>query len=427
MSDPQGVLTALESTPALLISLVREIPEILRRRRPQPGKWSAHEHFCHLVVQQPPMLERLERMLTEENPLIAPLNPSPEEEAGALLELDLDEAAQRFTVDRAELLARLRALSHEAWERRAEHPEIAGYTIFRLARQILLHDMLHGFRIEELLFRKEWPEAAGTGPQAVPVEKGIPGARAAMRPGEINLLGPFEVPGLAPRLVRVYLPLGYEPSGPRFGLYLFDGQNVFDDASSFSVGWHVHQIVEGLAKSRRPVPVVIGIDHAGPGRIRELSPFTIEEDPGQAEVFLEWITAHLIPALTAELNLVPGPLGAVIGGSSMGGLAAFWSHFHYPQAFGGALAMSPAFWIADQAIFADIAAQPTPVVSRIYLDGGAKEAKGQVVEAVKEMAEHLTDRGYDSDRLMWRADARGTHSEASWRRRLPKALRFMYR
>ncbi len=259
------------------------------------------------------------------------------------------------------------------------------------------------------------------------VEQGVPGSRASMRCGEINLLGPFEVPGLAPRLVRVYLPRGYDSTEPHFGLYLFDGQNVFEDDTSFSVGWHTHEAVERLAKSRRPAPVVIGIDHAGPERIRELSPFVIEEELGQAEVFLEWITGHLMPALTAELNLVPGPLGAVIGGSSMGGLAALWSHFHYPQFFGGAIAMSPSFWIADQAIFADIAAQPTPEVSRIYLDAGAREARGQVVEAARTMAEHLTERGYDSDRLMWRADARGTHSEASWRRRLPKALRFMYR
>ena len=32
--------------------------------------------------------------------------------------------------------------------------------------------------------------------------------------------------------------------------------------------------------------------------------------------------------------------------------------------------------------FADTAAQPTPEVSRIYIDGGTREAKGQVVEAV---------------------------------------------
>jgi len=45
---------------------------------------------------------------------------------------------------------------------------------------------------------------------------------------------------------------------------------------------------------------------------------------------------------------------------------------------------------------------------------------------VKRMAQHLVARGYDADRLMWRADPKGTHSEADWRRRLPKALRFMY-
>ena len=89
--------------------------------------------------------------------------------------------------------------------------------------------------------------------------------------------------------------------------------------------------------------------------------------------------------------------------------------------------ISPSFWLANQAIFGDIAARPTPGVSRVYLDAGAKEDKGRVVEAIKTMAEHLVGRGYDSDRLMWRADAKGTHSEACWRRRLPKALRFMYR
>ncbi len=264
------------------------------------------------------------------------------------------------------------------------------------------------------------------------VEESIPGSLAHLKTGEVKVLGPFAVPGLAPRLIRVYLPRAYNPAAPHFGLYLLDGQNVFDDASSFSGGWHVHEIVETLARSRRPVPVVIGIDHGGPERINELSPFEIDklspfEIDEQAETFFAWVTGGLMPVLTAELNLVPGPLGAVIGGSSMGGLAAFWSHFHYPQAFGGALVMSPSFWIAGQAIFDDVAGQPTPPVSRIYLDGGRREDKGRLIPILQRMVNHLVERGYDSDSLMWRADPKGSHSETSWRRRLPKALRFMYR
>lgn len=257
----------------------------------------------------------------------------------------------------------------------------------------------------------------------------LPGSLARMRAGEINLLGPFEVPGLPPRLIRVYLPRDYTPERSWFALYMFDGQNVFDDAPSFSGGWHLHGAVERLTRAGRPVPVAIGVDHGGQGRNLELSPFgfDFEGEPGQSHLLLDWITGSLMPALTAELNLIPGPLGAVIGGSSMGGLCSLWSHFHYPHAFGGAMVMSPSFWVADQAIFTDIADQPTPEVSRIYLDAGAREDKGRLMPVVAAMTAHLAGRGYDNDRLMFRPDSRGAHNEASWRRRLPKALRFLYR
>ena len=432
MNDPRAVLTALENAPALLVPLILDIPEPWRKRRPVPHKWSAHEHFCHVVAMESRFRGRLEKLLAEDNPELEPFYPGPEEEAGGLLAVDLGEAIERFTRERAELVARLRDLPPELWDRPGQHPEYALYTIFGMARHVAVHDMLHGYRIEDFLRRSEPEEEApvhleppALEPEEPAVEVAIPGSLARMRTGEVNLLGPFQVPGLSPRPIRVYLPRSYNPAEPHFALYMFDGQNVFDDLPSFSGGWYLHEAVEGLARSRRQ-PVVIGIEHGGPGRNLELSPFPFDADPGQISILLDWVTGHLMPALTTELNLVPGPFGAVIGGSSMGGLAAFWSHFHYPQAFGGALVMSPSFWVANQAIFADIASQPAPEISRIYLDAGAREDKGRVVDAVKRMAELLIERDYDSDRLMWRADPKGTHSEAAWRRRLPKALRFMY-
>jgi predicted alpha/beta superfamily hydrolase len=434
LSDPRAILTALENAPALLVPLIFDVPEPWRKRRPLPHKWSAHEHFCHVAALESRFRERLEKMLAEDNPELEPFYPGPEDEAGGLLGVDLESAVEKFVRERGELVARLRDLPAEGWERPGQHPEYALYTVFGMARHITLHDLLHGYRIEDSLRRTEWPEQEAPAhveppalePEEPTVEAAVPGSLARMKPGEINLLGPFKVPGLAPRPIRIYLPRSYDPTELHFALYMFDGQNVFDDAPSFSGGWYLHDAVEGLAKLRRPTPVVIGIEHGGPGRNLELSPFPFESDPGQIALLLDWVTEHLMPALTTELNLVPPPLGAVIGGSSMGGLAALWSHFHYPQSFGGALVMSPSLWVANQAIFVDIAAQPSPPVSRIYLDAGGREDKGKVVEAVKRMAEHLVERDYDSDRLMWRADAKGTHSEGAWRRRLPKALRFMY-
>ena len=312
-----------------------------------------------------------------------------------------------------------------AWDRPGQHPEYALYTIFGMARHVAVHDMLHGYRIEDFLRRSE-AGGGGPGPLEPPalepeepaVEVAIPGSLARMRAGEVNLLGPFQVPGLRRADPGLPSPELQPRRAALRALHVRRPERLRRPAS-FSGGWYLHEAVEGLAKSRRQ-PVVIGIEHGGPGRNLELSPFPFDADPGQIAILLDWVTGHLMPALTTELNLVPGPLGAVIGGSSMGGLAAFWSHFHYPQAFGGALVMSPSFWVANQAIFVDIAAQPAPPVSRIYLDAGAREDKGGVVEAVKRMAELLIERDYDSDRLMWRADPKGTHSEAAWRRRLPR-------
>lgn len=272
------------------------------------------------------------------------------------------------------------------------------------------------------------PPGAAAPPGPLPVRQGLPGALARLRAGEVHVLGPFLVPGLLPRHVRVYLPREYtrERPGGTPTLYMFDGQNMFDDAPSYVGGWHIDAAVEKLARSRRPAPVVVGIDHGGESRLQELSAFAIDGTPGLAHRLLDWMTGDLMPTLTAELGLHPGPRGTLIGGSSLGGLAALWSHFHYPQAFGGAMAMSPALWVAGQAIFADIAALPDPVASRIYLDMGMREAQGRMLPIAAALAAYLAGRGWGPDRLLWRPDARGAHNEASWRRRLPKALRFLY-
>jgi predicted alpha/beta superfamily hydrolase len=445
VNDPQTVLTALETAPPLLLPLLQEIPEPLRKRRPAPAKWSAHEHFCHLALVEALFHQRLDLILAEHEPPITPYQPSPEDEAGALLAIDLGEAMERFTRDRAALVARLRELPPEGWERRGLHPEMPNFTVFTMARHAVLHTLLHGYRIEELLFKQDWPAeetparetplplpvlpslAEPAGPSTV--QRVIPGVLPRLRAGEVNVLGPFEVPELPARYVRVYLPRNFRPEqeGGNFGLWMFDGQNVFDDAGSFSGGWYVHEAAERLARAGRPVPVIVGIDHGNEARVRELSPFDWEGEPGQITLLLDWITGALMPLLSAELRLKEGPLGSVVGGSSMGGLAALWSHFHYPLAFGGALAMSPSLWLADQAIFADLEAQPDPPLSRIYLDMGAREDKGRMLPVAAALAASLTGRGWDGSRLLWRPDAKGGHNEASWRRRLPKALRFLYR
>ena len=156
MNNLDVVVTSLERAPAIIVPLVREVPQAILKRRPKPGKWSAHEHACHLATIHPIMLARLDLMLTEQMPRIVPYFPSSDEENGALLNVDLDEAMERFSRDRQRLVQRLRGLSAEDWQRTADHGEYTQYSVFIMFRHLAMHDMLHAYRIEELLLKNDW-------------------------------------------------------------------------------------------------------------------------------------------------------------------------------------------------------------------------------------------------------------------------------
>jgi hypothetical protein len=150
------IVASLERAPEIVLPLVREVPVQILKRRPKPGKWSAHEHACHLATIHPVMLGRLELMLSDPRPRIVPYFPSAEEEDGALLKLNLEEEMKRFVDDRRRLVQRLKMLSPADWERTAEHDEYSHYSVFIMFRHLAMHDMFHAYRIEELLLKKDW-------------------------------------------------------------------------------------------------------------------------------------------------------------------------------------------------------------------------------------------------------------------------------
>lgn len=155
MINIEPIIVALENAPDVIIPLVREVPAAILRRRPQPGKWSAHEHACHLAAVHPLFLSRLELMLTEDVPHIKPYLPDQDDDDDALLKVDLDEALERFVRERRQVVERIRRLTPEQWQRTAEHGEYSYYSVQIMFRHLALHDMLHAYRIEELLLKKD--------------------------------------------------------------------------------------------------------------------------------------------------------------------------------------------------------------------------------------------------------------------------------
>jgi len=78
------------------------------------------------------------------------------------------------------------------------------------------------------------------------------------------------------RDILVYLPRGYRPSSRRRYpvLYLHDGQNVFDAATSFAgVEWGVDEAAERLIEENLIEPlIIVAVANLGDQRIHEYTP-----------------------------------------------------------------------------------------------------------------------------------------------------------
>jgi hypothetical protein len=156
MSDTTTLITALEAAPGVIIPLIREVPPQILKRRPSPAKWSAYEHACHLSQSDSLFRERLDLILSTPAPYIKSVEPTPEEEEGSMLEIDLDAQLDRYVRERASLVERLKKLSPDEWQKTAEHEAFDHYSVWIMFRHVLNHEMLHAYRIEELLLKNDW-------------------------------------------------------------------------------------------------------------------------------------------------------------------------------------------------------------------------------------------------------------------------------
>ena len=96
-------------------------------------------------------------MLSDAEPVIRSYDPGRDDPDDRLLQLDFEDALERYARDRADLVERLRRLTAAEWRRTARHEEYNSYSVFTMFRHLALHDFLHAYRIEELILRRDWP------------------------------------------------------------------------------------------------------------------------------------------------------------------------------------------------------------------------------------------------------------------------------
>ncbi len=145
----------------------------------------------------------------------------------------------------------------------------------------------------------------------------------------------------------VYLPPGYDEQSERAYpvLYLHDGQNLFDGATSFipGVDWHVGQTADHLIYEGCVEPlIIVGLYNAGKQRLGEYTPTRAPKlGGGRANRYAKFLLDEVRPFVQRQYRVAEGAKRTGIGGSSLGGLVSLYLGLKLPKIFGRIAALSP--------------------------------------------------------------------------------------
>jgi predicted alpha/beta superfamily hydrolase len=227
-----------------------------------------------------------------------------------------------------------------------------------------------------------------------------------------------------PRRLRIYVPPGYDADARRYPvIYLFDGQNLFDEATSYAGEWGVDEALDALARDAEFAAIAVGVDHGEALRFNELIPyFHLQFVPNKGAAFVRDVVDSIKPFVDANYRTRPQREHTAIIGSSLGGLAADYAIHAHPDVFSRAGVFSPSYWVSDLP-FHVARTRPLPPDSRVFLYMGGREGD-EAVSQVRRMAQLLRAHRLDGVELHIAPDA--GHDEAAWRAVFPQAVRWLF-
>lgn len=304
-------------------------------------------------------------------------------------------------------------------------------------------------------------------------------ATVSVGQGRIIFEGLYPPPtNAASRFVRIWLPPSYErdPARRYPVLYVHDGQNAFTSAgtnAAFGWGsWELDRVAGELmlaGKLREAILVAIDctqaryLDYRGPAhRQRAINerphPKSESEylpamgDNSHYEAYRRFLTAELKPQIDREFRTLTNADSTAVLGSSMGGICSIVLAWERPDVFGGAASLSGSFQIERREFLHQLAGAQRPLKSpRLYLDSGVRDYAGgddghtNTLEVVNELRRlgwrdgvvllHLVDDHFLNNnelaesglrRDKWREARTSQHNEFYWRRRVGRALIFLF-
>ena len=236
----------------------------------------------------------------------------------------------------------------------------------------------------------------------------------------------FTIPQLkTTRKIWIYLPPDYETSKTKYPvIYMHDGQNLFDEFTSFSGEWSVDETMNDLYKETGRSAIVIGVDNGGDKRLSEYSPWNNEKYKtiGEGDLYVEFLVKTLKPYIDKTYRTEKQASKTLIMGSSMGGLMSLYASAKYPTVFGKAGIFSPAFWFVSEDLKKYLNINRNNLKnSKFYFVAGKNEDETMAPE-IENVSELLLKKSVPSKNIVVKIDEDGTHSESYWKRELKASL-----
>jgi len=232
----------------------------------------------------------------------------------------------------------------------------------------------------------------------------------------------FNIPQLGrTRRIWLYLPEGYNTSSKKYPvLYMHDGQNLFNNATSAYGEWGVDEFLDSLKNLQRYI--VVGIGNGLVKRMNEYNPYTFADfGKGEGDAYVDFIVNTLKPYIDQHYKTKINKKNTSIAGSSMGGLISLYAVLKYPKIFGAAGIFSPAFWTAsgiDSAVFNNSKA----VRSKLFFYAGGKESERMIPDMQR--IETLI-KEHSHAKVKEEIDANAQHNEAAWQKHFPSFYKWL--
>ncbi len=231
----------------------------------------------------------------------------------------------------------------------------------------------------------------------------------------------FDYSKIEKKEVFIWTPKNYKAdSNKKYGVvYMFDGQNLFNENSTGYGCWNVHQIMERIGGY-----IVVAINNGDIRRDSQLTPnlgrlknrYAKSFANGTGECFAQFVVNKIIPYINKNYNVFTDKEHTAVCGSSSGGLESFYMGMEYNELFGYVGALSPAFVLFEEPVWKKFLKQfNIEALPKLYMYiGGNDYAEKELCKDVLYMREYLTNKlCYESE---FRFDylKNNYHNEACW-------------